>query len=135
MDIAAMVRDVLRWAESLPPGTVQIREEPHEYEHFVILTPRVRGGASLTVSFGRDGTYEVFAGSTFRSGELRYDIDQLLETCEAVSKGRLKEETWQLFGHVVRSRAHLERPSGDWYDRGIGPPLGSRSIRQYGPWY
>jgi hypothetical protein len=135
VNLNTMVSDLRTWIGSLPGGAANIEEDRREHEHIIKLRPRDPRAAGITVSLGSDGTFEVFAGKAFRSGELPYDRDALLEACEAVSRGRMTEETWELFGRVLRARATIQKASGNWYNRKLGPPVGRHSHHSYAPWF
>lgn len=113
------------WADSLPDGSVKIAESEAPCEYVVRVIPRNERSAEVEFRISDYGTFGLYIGSAIRMEDLPLSNDYLLEICDAVSHGKVEEETWSRSGKLLKSIGVLRLPSGDLHGTAYRGALGT----------
>lgn len=138
MDKDRVVSAVKEWFDSLPSGAADWSEDTTKHEHVIRIQPNNPRGSSIELRIGtRD--FGVYLDRHFAIESLPLDELQVLDICESVRRGRLKQDIWEFRGKLVGSRSVLDLSSGHLWDRYGGPGpilsrLASERTIQYEPW-
>lgn len=113
-DLIAVVSSTIRqWFSKLPATAAIINEEfkpAHEYIYEVDIRPSKPAASSIRIGIRSDETFDVLLGKNISFNEISLSVDLLLEVCESVCQGYLKEEVLEWRGKVFRSKGILKFP-------------------------
>jgi hypothetical protein len=127
------------WLSALPSGTATLHEEELEFERVFSITPANPKGCPVEFRLSRYGTFGLYLGKAFSVEELPCSIDRVLDICESLRRGRVKEEVWEWRGKVIKAKGAVVLSKYQIYDEGschwLGwLPIGTHRIIQYEPW-
>jgi len=136
----AQLAELRRWASTLPPGSVVIREHPHAgYGGLLFeVRPSLRETMGVSIGLGSSSDIDVFWGDGYRLEDWKPQEGEVLRLCEAIRAGEVVEETWKLGGLVLEKRCYIGRDRQVGSGSGLLPAwlkrLAQRSERTFRPW-
>jgi hypothetical protein len=135
----AIVTAIRDWFSTLPSGVAHLTEEQHEYELVLAVTPTNPKGCSIELRVSYYGTFGLYLGRGFAFEDIPSSIELVLDICESVRRGDVKEEVWEWRGKIIKTRGCLKLSTRQLTDRGSSHwaawlPVGTRRQVQYEPW-
>jgi hypothetical protein len=93
----------------------------------------------IMVAFSGDDAIDLYWGKGFRAEQIDADADFLLRFCDAVRRGRVREERWTLWGKTLQVASLIDAGTDQVGDRIIRPlwflrGIAERSTRSYPAW-
>jgi hypothetical protein len=133
------IRAIREWFASLSPGIARLTEQDLEYEHVMTLTPTNPKASPIEFRISRYGTFGLYFGKGFAFEEIPSSVELVLDVCESIRQGRVKEEIWEWRGRIVKTKGVLELTANNLTDQGSSHwaallGLGTRRQIQYEPW-
>lgn len=95
------IRAVQEWVAALPPGLATLHETETEMEHILTIRPTNSRAADVEFRVGHDGTADIHFGKAGNFEEVSITPEFLIEVCNAVSSGQLRDRVRCAFGFQV----------------------------------
>lgn len=136
-ETVAAIRD---WNDRLPAGTVTLLVEELQFETVISISPARPTAAPVELRIGRSGDFGLYLGA-LSVDDLPSSPGYVVEILNAISAGKVFEETWTRRGKVQKQATTLQLESGDL--RGVrhdsawsalGLSRGKRVVRRFDPY-
>jgi len=129
---------IVDWVGTLPAGVVRWTVEEAPMERVVWIDPIRVGAASVVLRIADYGGCGVYAGEGLMIEEIRDAPGTIIQMCEGVRDGLLRERVWRWRNKSVIVHSDLELPSGHWRTFVVRwwllPLLPRKQEVQYRPW-
>jgi hypothetical protein len=139
-DSLSSVTTALRgWINGLSSDTAVLHEEESEFEIVFRITPTNSRGCPVEFRFSGYGTFGLYIGKALSIEELPCSVDYVLDICESVRRGRVKQELWEWRGKLIRAKGEVVLSENRIYDQGSYHwlaclPIGRHRVVQCEPW-
>jgi hypothetical protein len=136
----ALLAELRRWASTLPPSSVIIREHLQAgYGGLLFeVRPSLPDTMGVSIGLGSSSDIDVFWGDGYRLEDWKPQDGEVLRLCKAIRAGEVVEETWKLGGLVLEKRCYIGRDRQVGSGSGLLPAwlkrLARRSERTFRPW-
>jgi len=136
----ALLAELRRWASTLLPSSVIIREHLHAgYGGLLFeVRPSLPNTMGVSIGLGSSSDIDVYWGDGYRLEDWKPQEGEVLRLCEAIRAGEVVEETWKLAGLVLEKRCYIGRDRQFGSGSGLLPAwlkrLARRSERTFRPW-
>lgn len=127
-----IIKAIRAWFASLPLGIAKLTEQAFEHEHVMTVTPIKPKASPVEYRISHYGTFGLYFGKGCAFEEIPSSIEVVLDICESLRQGRVKEEVWDWRGRIVKTRGVLQLSAECLTDSRLG--LGTNRQIQYEPW-
>jgi hypothetical protein len=94
----AAIAAVREWFAGLSPGLATLQEKATEVEHILRLVPVNPRAAEVEFRVSHYGTIDIYFGKAGNVEEVDASSQLLVEVCEAIRRGAMRDSVRSLFG-------------------------------------